>query len=144
MESYKIWDDKVIGKPPLYSHVDLSDMRERLNEHNIHTLYALSKWDQGMVTWKCWKPLNPPSHLMEQCHSLYSILHGAAPQFLSIHGIVEVGVPRGDLILSRSYMPLSIVIFLYLQRQSCVNIYGKVMSYQWLIFPIGLWPMGHY
>jgi hypothetical protein len=72
-----IWEDLILGEPPLDSLSRTSNIKYFLHTQNLSTLWDISNWhiDETKI-WKDWKLSSCPSHLHNEEIMLLSLLHG--------------------------------------------------------------------
>jgi hypothetical protein len=77
-KSIRIWEDKILHKPPLIQEISLTPLREWLHAQNKYFLNDISIWDiEGL--WKGWNLGNIPEALKIQADQLLSHMQGVAP-----------------------------------------------------------------
>jgi hypothetical protein len=50
-----IWDDSILGNPPLQQDPSLTPLFNWFQEHGLNTLFDISKWNNSSGSWSSWK-----------------------------------------------------------------------------------------
>jgi hypothetical protein len=75
-----IWEDSILGGPPLDSMPGTSNFKEFIHSQNLTTLWDISNWHNDEAkAWKEWKLPSCPSHLQNEKNLFLSLLHGKSP-----------------------------------------------------------------
>jgi hypothetical protein len=76
----KIWQDSIMGYPPLELRQDLLRLKDWMESQNIITLFDISTWGEDkFMTWKGWGVPNRPPDLEREWSTLQLCLQGKAP-----------------------------------------------------------------
>jgi ribonuclease HI/exonuclease III len=76
----KIWDDSILGDPPLKLNQNLQRLQTWMAEQNLRTLFDISVWGTARHNlWQGWTVSNLPLNLEQEWASLKRSLHGKAP-----------------------------------------------------------------
>jgi ribonuclease HI len=76
----KIWQDSIMGDPPLGLRQDLLRLKDWMESQNIITLFDISTWGEDkFMTWQGWGVLNRPPDLEREWSTLQLCLQGKAP-----------------------------------------------------------------
>ena len=60
-----LWQDSIMGHPPLANYEDLKDIHEWLSQHGVLRLEDISIWDE-IGNWQSWAFPRVPEHLQSQ------------------------------------------------------------------------------
>jgi hypothetical protein len=83
-KSILIWEDSILGEPPLDSRPSTSNLKDFLHAQKLSTLWDISNWHSNEIeTWKNWKLPRCPSHLQNEEALLQAFLHGKLPNTAS-------------------------------------------------------------
>jgi hypothetical protein len=76
----KIWDDSILGDPPLNLNQNLQRLQTWMDEQNLRTLFDISVWGTARhKQWQGWAVSNLPLELEQEWASLKISLHGKSP-----------------------------------------------------------------
>jgi len=76
----KIWEDSILGDPPLELNQNLQRMKTWMDGQNLRTLFDISTWGTGRhKPWQGWAVSNLPLDLESDWGSLKFSLQGKAP-----------------------------------------------------------------
>jgi hypothetical protein len=75
-----IWEDSIMGDPPLGSNQDLRRLKEWMKTQNLSKIWDISVWgNDENKTWLRWEAANKPPDLEEEWKKLTLSLKGKSP-----------------------------------------------------------------
>jgi ribonuclease HI len=79
-ENILIWEDSILGEPPLDSILGTTNIKNFLHAQHLLTIWDISKWhsDETKI-WKDWNLPRSPSHLHNEETRLITLLQGKSP-----------------------------------------------------------------
>ena len=76
-KTISIWEDRIMGKEPLQTQLEIEDIQEWMKGKGYNTLHSISLWNQK--EWQDWKISAVPADLEGQWIKIRELLKGAAP-----------------------------------------------------------------
>ena len=76
-KTISIWEDRIMGKGPLKTRLEIEGIQEWMKGKGINTLFSISLWNQK--DWQVWNLSTIPANLEGQWRKIRQFLEGAAP-----------------------------------------------------------------
>jgi len=79
-KSIRIWDNPILGDPPLNQNEEMDNIREWLQNRNLLTLWDISIWGtDDERSWESWDLGGYPENLEVEASKLIELLQGKSP-----------------------------------------------------------------